>query len=476
MNNRPNMLLIYSDQHRYDSLGCHGNPQVRTPHMDRLAREGADFLYAFTPSPICVPARCSLLCGQYPTAHGVVHNFDGETFKPLDPGLPTHPRAVAGAGYTSIHFGRWHVDPNLDGHAFGFDEFTPDWRYAKYRDRRGFGAQPREARYMGQSDDVTPPRESSVFWHARQVIRRMEWQLENSNNPFFIHWHMIEPHLPCRPLKEFADLYDPAGIEPWPGWQDDLTSKPWIQRQMPVTWQIEEMTWSDWAPVVARYFAVITELDAAIGEVLAAIDRLGIGGNTLTVYTSDHGDMCGSHHMIDKHNIMYDDVMRVPLLMRWPGVIPDGVRPEGFVSNSVDLAATFCAAVGTDIPSSFQGQNLIPLCTGKEAGRENIYASFSGNQFGSFSQRMLRDRRWKYIWNACAEDELYDLDADPGECRSLIAVPEAQAELPRLRKLLAGWMDATGDKLFNSFTRSQFHDNRILGPGEGGFSAGQQRQ
>lgn len=467
MDKKPNMLLIYSDQHRYDSVGCHSESRVRTPNMDRLAREGADFPHAFTPSPICVPARCSLLSGRYPTAHGVVHNFDGETFKALDPQQPMHPRLVADAGYATIHYGRWHVDPQRGGEAFGFNEFTPAWRYGEYRRNKGFAPVPDEAGHWGQVDEVTPPRESSLFWHARQVIRRMEWQLGNSCDPFFIHWHMVEPHLPCLPAKEFADLYDPKTITPWPGWYDDLASKPWIQRQMPVTWRLEYKTWEDWAPVVARYFAVITELDAALGEVLDAIDRFGIGGDTLVVYSSDHGDMCGSHHMIDKHYIMYDDVMRVPLLMRWPGVIPAGVRPEGFVSNAVDLAATFCAVAGAKIPQSFQGQNLLRLCTGEEAGREDIYGAFSGNQFGSFSQRMLRDRRWKYIWNACAEDELYDLAIDAGECRNLIADPGAQKELSRLRRRLAAWMEEVGDKLLNSFTQAQFFENRILGPGEG---------
>lgn len=464
---KPNILLIYSDQHRFDSLGCHGHPQVQTPNLDRLARDGADFPHAFTPAPICVPARCSLLSGQYPAAHGVIHNFDGETFKPLDPQRSMHPRTVANAGYSTIHYGRWHVDPQKAGQAFGFDEFMSDWRYIKYRRRMGYADLPSDQGYWGQVDDVTPLREGSLFWHAREVIRRIEWQLANSCDPFLMHWHMVEPHLPCRPSREFADLYNPAEIEPWPGWHDDLSSKPWIQRQMPVTWQLENKTWEEWAPVVARYFAVISELDAAVGEVLNALDRLGISHDTLVVYSSDHGDMCGSHHMIDKHNIMYDDVVRVPLLMRWPGVIPAGSRPEGFVSNAVDLAATFCAVAGADIPDTFQGENLIPLCTDEKRGRVDIYSSFSGNQFGSFSQRMLRDRHWKYVWNACAEDELYNLDTDPGECCNLIGGIDVQCELPRLRRRLGEWMKEIGDPLFNSFTEVQFGQNRILGPREG---------
>lgn len=229
---KPHILLIYSDQHRFDSMGCHGHSLVKTPNLDRLAAEGADFTNAYTPSPICVPARCSLLSGMFPVKHGVIHNFDGECFCPLDPEFPMHPRVVANAGYSTIHIGRWHVDPKRDGHAYGFDEFYQDWRYGKYRELKGYEAVPDLNDFWGANDNVTPKGESSLFWHARQVIARIERQLENSSDPFLIHWHMLEPHLPCRPSKPFSEMYDPADIEPWPGWQDDLLSKPWIPRHL----------------------------------------------------------------------------------------------------------------------------------------------------------------------------------------------------------------------------------------------------
>jgi arylsulfatase A-like enzyme len=457
---RPNILFIYSDQHRYDCLSGHGHPLVQTPNLDRLLHEGCDFSHAFTPSPICVPARCSLLSGQYPVQHGVIHNFDGEAWKPLDTQQPTHPRVVSQAGYHSYHIGRWHVDPQRGGQDFGFQEFQQDWRYGKYLAAQELKAarQPDnlERPFLG-GRSLLPAEQSSLFWHARQVIERLKWQQTHDADPFFIHWHSMEPHLPCYPAEPFASRYDPASIEPWPGFADDLASKPFIQRQMPVTWNIQDMSWDDWRLPVARYFGIISQMDAAIGLVLDALDDLGMADDTLVVYSTDHGDMCGSHHMVDKHNNMYDDICRVPLIMRQPGCIPAGAVRDDFVSNVVDLAATFCQVAGADVPDSFAGEDIHSVARGQRSlDRTDIYASFSGNQFGSYSQRMLRERRWKYVWNATAEDELYDLASDPGECHNLIADVEAQAELPRLRGRLAAWMQEIGDPLFNGFTKRQF--------------------
>jgi arylsulfatase A-like enzyme len=160
--------------------------------------------------------------------------------------------------------------------------------------------------------------------------------------------------------------------------------------------------------------------------------------------------------MIDKHMVLYDDVTHVPLLMRWPGRIAAGSQCAAFVSHSIDLASTFCAAAGVPIPSTFRGQSLLSLMAGApENGREDIFAMYHGNQFGLYSQRMVRDRRWKYVWNATAEDELYDLAADPGEVRNLAAMPDYGAELARLRARLVAWMEETRDPLLNYWTRGQ---------------------
>jgi arylsulfatase A-like enzyme len=165
--------------------------------------------------------------------------------------------------------------------------------------------------------------------------------------------------------------------------------------------------------------------------------------------------------MIDKHYVMYEDVVHVPLIVRWPGVAAPGARCPAFVSSALDLAATFCRAAGVPIPDTFQGQSLLPLLADPASrGRSDIFCVYAGNQFGLYSQRMLRDVRWKYVWNATAVDELYDLQTDPGELHNLAADPGYADELRRLRHRLVAWMQETGDRLLNGWTRTQLIEGR----------------
>jgi arylsulfatase A-like enzyme len=151
----------------------------------------------------------------------------------------------------------------------------------------------------------------------------------------------------------------------------------------------------------------------------------------------------------------------VPLIVRWPGGAAAGACREAFVSGALDLALTLCQAAGAPTPKGFQGQSLLPLLAGEEAdGRPDIYAVYHGNQFGLYSQRMVRDRRWKYVWNATAVDELYDLEADPGELHNRAVDPARASELERLRHRLVAWMEETGDRLLNGWTRAQLIEGR----------------
>ncbi|MCX7669980.1 MAG: sulfatase-like hydrolase/transferase, partial [Anaerolineae bacterium] len=287
------------------------------------------------------------------------------------------------------------------------------------------------------------------------LIRLLEKAARNGR-PFFLRWDTDEPHLPNVVPEPYASMYRPADIPPWPSFGDPLRGKPYIQRQQLRSWGIEGWSWERWAPIVARYLGEISLLDAQIGRLLEALDALGVAENTLVVYTTDHGDLCGAHGMADKHYVMYDDVARVPLILRWPAGLPAGRVCDAFVSAGIDLAATFCDAAAAPRPATFVGQSLLPLARGDATGaRPDIFCMYFGNQFGLYSQRMVRDRRWKYVWNLTAEDELYDLATDPGEVVNRATDPAAAAELGRLRQRLLAWLEETHDPLLNGWTRRQ---------------------
>lgn len=451
---RPYILLIQADQHRADCLGAAGHPLLQTPHLDRLAREGVRFDHAFTPIPVCVPARVSLAHGQWPTSHLAIANWGTEAPRPAREGLPDYMTQLHEAGYRLAHVGKWHVHPERGPLAYGFDEDVPASEYAAWRAGRRLPPAPRHPDWSGVLDAGIDPAETRPAWQAAEVIRLLE-QGAAQDRPLYVQWDLDEPHLPAVLPEPYYSLYPPETIDPWPGYPDPLIGKPYAQGQQRRSWQVENWTWREWAPVVARYLGTLSLIDAHVGRVLEALDRLGLAQETLVVYTSDHGDMCGAHGMFDKHMVMYDDITRVPLLVRWPGTTPAGTTHEAFVSHALDLAVTFCQAAGVPVPAAFQGQSLLPLLSGEAPGRTDILSMYHGNQFGLYSERMLRDARYKYVWNAAAEDELYDLALDPGEVHNLDLDPAYRDERRHLRARLVTWMESIADPLLNSWTRRQ---------------------
>ena len=452
---QPNIVLIHSDQHRYDCVATHGHPFIQTPNMDRLAAEGVDCTHAFCPIPLCVPARASLLCGQWPTGHHSIANFDTEAPRPMRDDLPTFSGLMSRAGYRLGYVGKWHVHQTKDPRDYGFHDYVPEGRYGNWRKESGLPPRPRKNEWLGEVDPHITADQSKLAWGAGEVLRLAE-SYAARETPFFIRWDPTEPHLANVVPEPYCSMYPPSEIPPWPSYPDPLEGKPYIQKQQRRTWKLDEWTWDDWAPVVSRYLGEISLLDAQIGHVLSTLDRLGIAEDTLLIYTTDHGDMCGGHGMIDKHFVMYEDVMRVPLLMRWPGTLPAGRRCESFIVSALDLASTFLEAAGIEIPSTFQGESLLPsLVREAPLDRQDVFGMYHGNQFGLFSQRMVRNRRWKYVWNATAEDELYDLESDPGELHNLALHPEQAKTLTGMRRRLVEWMEAIDDRLLNRWTRTQ---------------------
>ncbi|MGI6494565.1 MAG: sulfatase-like hydrolase/transferase [Kiritimatiellia bacterium] len=465
MPDRPNILFIHADQHRFDCVGANGHPLPITPNLDRLAAEGMNFTRAFTPSPICVPERNSLLHGCWPSRHLCLANQGTEAPRPPDDELPTWSRALHDAGYALDFLGQWHDRSDRDPlhPAYAFDTFFPDAGYGAWRAAQGLPPRPLRNRWFGETDEAIRPGQSRLAWVADAVIERLRARAADPSRPFLLRWDPVEPHLPNVVPEPYASRFDPARIPPWGSFGDPLENKPAIQRQQLLSWKLDGRPWEEWAPTVARYLGEISLLDAQVGRVLDELRRLGIEDKTLVIYTCDHGDLCGSHGMIDKHYVMYDDVTHVPLLARWPGRIPPGSTCTDFVSHALDLAATFVDLAGAHRPSTFQGMSLAPVFAGgRLEGRDAMLSQYFGNQFGLFSQRMLRDKRWKYVWNPVSIDELYDLETDPWERVNRASDPTCADELARLRKRLAAWLEDIGDPLLNGFTRVQLEEGRKL--------------
>ncbi|MGC9467147.1 MAG: sulfatase-like hydrolase/transferase [Anaerolineae bacterium] len=460
---QPNILFIQSDQHRFDCVGANGHPLLKTPHLDRLAQEGVNFTQAYTPIPVCGPSRNCLMYGQWSTQHLCIANDDTEAPRPARPGIPTWGPALRQRGYHLAHVGKWHVHPDHDPtHLdYGFHTYVSERGYAAWRGQVGLEPRPKLP-WTGGVDPHIAPVQSRLAWSADQVLQLLE-EAAHRGRPFFIRWNTSEPHLPNVVPEPYASMYDPEVIKPWTSFSDPLVGKPYIQAQQRRTWGVVDWTWGQWTEIVGRYLGEISLLDAQVGRLLDTLERLCLAESTVVIFTSDHGDLCGAHGMVDKHYVMYDDVVRVPLIVRWPGRIKPASVCDAFVSHSIDLATTVCEIAGVAVPETFQGQSLIPLFDGEtDNGREDIFATYHGNQFGLYSERMVRDRRWKYVWNATAEDELYDLISDPGELHNLVRDAASAEVLARLRRRLVAWMEQTRDPLLNGWNRTQLLEGRSL--------------
>ncbi len=450
-----NILLIHSDQHRYDCLGANGHPFLRTPHIDRLAREGIRFTHAFTPVPLCTPARNCLLYGCWPHQHLAICNYDTEAPRGARADLVSFSELLQGAGYNLGYIGKWHTNAVRSPLSYGFSTWIDEAEYDGWRNAQGLPPRPDSNGWFGETDPYITGVQSRLGWGAERTIESLR-RAASGEQPFFIRWDPSEPHLPNRVPPPYDTLYPRSQIPPWPGFADSLEGKPYIQRKQQQTWGVEGWTWEQWLPIVQRYLGEITLLDTQVGRILAVLDELGRADDTMVIYTADHGDMCGSHGMMDKHYIMYDDVVRVPLVARCPAQVPAGRVCDGFVSTGLDLARTFLDLAGLGAPATYTGESLAPaLRGGAGPARDSVVSTYFGNQLGLFTQRMIRDHRWKYVWNATVEDELYDLETDPGELRNRAADPAAAGPLTRLRLQLLAWMRAERDPILNPWTQRQ---------------------
>ncbi|MFC0529319.1 sulfatase-like hydrolase/transferase [Phytohabitans kaempferiae] len=450
----PNVLVVVTDQLRYDCLGHTSTLPVSTPNLDRLAAQGARFTHAFTHIPLCCPARQSFLTGRRPETFGGLWNYDiGLPVAALPPTEPTWPAALADRGYDSAYLGKWHVHPSEDPTAYGYREYVSLDEYEQVRAAAGLPGS-LDCPWEGAVDPAPLPL-ARTHWFAE---RAASWLRDRAGpGPWHLRLDLVEPHLPCTPTREFADRYTGVEIPPWGNFGDTFDGKPYVQRQQLLNWDVADWPWDRWREVVRHYLAVISQLDAAVGILLAALRATGAEDDTLVVFTTDHGDLTGAHGMMDKHHVMYEEVLRVPLILRWPGRIAPGTVVDGFAYNLLDLVPTICAAAGVPPPPGSVGRDLLA----GELAREHVVATYNGQQFGLHTQRMLRDRRWKYVWNATDVDELYDLDADPHELTNLARDPVHAETVARLRKALFDTLTEEGDtQMANDWVRAQLLHGR----------------
>lgn len=461
MSTEPNILLIVTDQQRVDTVGAYGSTICRTPHMDRLAAEGLRFDNAFTPCGLCSPVRCSLLSGLYPHGHDVLTNVSLHPVRAsLAPARDRLTPMLKQAGYRLACVGKWHVNKDLSPIEFGFDDHVSLGDYMAWRRGQGLPVPEAMLDYTVQRAelDPVPAEQSRPAWLADRAIDLVEgYAATAGDRPWFLRLDFHGPHFPNVVPEPFKSMYDPRAIPPWPNAFDTLEGKPAVQRIKQQHWQTDRMGWEDWQPLIATYFGEISLIDAQVGRLLDRLDQLGAAGDTLVVWTTDHGDTIGAHGICNKDYTMYEEIYRVPLILRWPGVVEGGTRSEVYSHHFLDLFASFHDLVTGSVPDC-HGRSLLPVLRGRplvgsdDAAPREAYCEFHGSHMGLYSMRLLRDDRYSFIYHTNDIDELYDHASDPHQLANLAGAPAAAEVLARMKRRMVDWMARTDDHLHNEWT------------------------
>ncbi len=401
---RPNFVFILTDDQRYDAMSGAGHPFLKTPNIDRIAKEGALFKNAFVTISLCSPSRACFLTGKYAHSHGVKDNKT-----PMSDDLPTWPRLLQKAGYDTAFIGKWHMD-GQEGPRPGFNRWVSFKGQGSY-DNPIINVDGVTSKHSGYMTDIL-------------TDYAVSWLRKSRKEPFCLYLCHKAVHGPFKPAERHAHIFDQIKPE-WPtSSQEELTGKPdWFvnRQQMRRGKQTDE----EFAQFVRRYYATVMGIDESVGKVLAALDELGVTDNTVIAFAGDNGFFIGEHGMLDKR-AAYEESIRIPFLMRYPKMIKPGTTVEKMVLN-IDLCPTMLDIAGIQIPQGLHGRSLKPLFDGSASNwREDfLYEYFYEPPFATPTIRAVRTQQWKYVEypDSNYPAELYDIQEDPHEMKNLIGEP-----------------------------------------------------
>ncbi len=491
---RPNVLFIMTDQQRWDAMRCAGNLGIKTPNMDRIAREGVQFTNAYSACPVSVPARTAILTGRTIFNNKVLNNNDVESDSV--PKHPTFDQVLAENGYHTEYYGKWHAPyqfatkyknevktTNKDKHAknvqsnvdafrayltekFGsarkpnanelidFMSLRPyvalqvDGRYGTIQQFEANG-KPSKSNGDSQANNIgifhSQADASLTAFEGHEALTALK--AIPANQAFSLTCSFGPPHPPFIAPKEYADMYDVEKMELPLSINDELKNAPYTQSS-----QVADTRFKN--PEMAKqlkwvYYAMVTQVDDWVGKLLDELDSKGIAENTIVVFVSDHGEMLGDHGLVSK-NKMYEGSVHIPLLIRYPKVIPAGKKVDTAVSHH-DIFATIMDYTGMKIPVN-DGRSLRNLINGKKDAIDYAVSTWGAiNNGGPF---MIRKGDWKMIVYLQMGEKrqkninaLYNLKSDPLEMNNLIGSNPDKAKYTdvatELKQTLKNWMIKT---------------------------------
>lgn len=438
-----NIVFILTDDHRYDYMGFHPNSPdfLKTPGLDRMAREGAHIANAFVTTSLCSPSRASILTGQYAFRHGAVDNSN-----PMKPGTVFFPQQLQKAGYETAFFGKWHIGEAHDNPKPGFD------RWVSFR---GQGV------YYNPTLNIDGKQEKMEGYVTDLLTDyAVDW-MENGrdkNKPFFVYLSHKAVHAEFEPAKRHEGMYADARLEiphSMKNIEQNYEGKPqWVQEQR-YSWHGVDYMYhhqpnhpGSVEEISIRYSESLMAVDESVNRVLDYLEAHGLAENTLVVYMGDNGFMLGEHGLIDKRQA-YEESMRVPMIAWAPGFIEAGSKITENILN-IDITPTFLDIADTQMPADWKvdGESFLPVLAGEHPSdwrTEFMYQYYWEHAFPQTpTTYAIRGPRYKYIYyhGVWDKNEFYDLETDPKEMRNLIDAPEHRQRIQSMQKNMFDFLEA----------------------------------
>jgi len=481
---RPNLLFLFTDEQRADTMAAYGNRRIQTPNLNRLAAESVVFERAYVTQPVCTPSRASLMTGLYPHTCGCTANN-----VPLPADACCLPELLPAGHYATAYYGKWHLGDELFAQ-HGFDDwrsiediynqhFSPGRDRSKRSDYHHWllaqGLAPANGERFGRGEAARlPERLSKPAYLAQEACRFIR---EHRRHPFVLYVNFLEPHMPFFGPRD--DQHHPDDVLLPPNFEATPTADQPLAARLSCRVQYENghsglplKTEADWRRMIANYWGLCSLVDTYVGRILAALEECGLDHNTIVVYTSDHGDMMGSHRLLAKC-LMFEEAVRVPLLLRLPGA--GGARIAPPVSQ-VDLVPTLLDLMGCPVPQGLDGASLRPLIEGDGPPPQDVFVEWNGRNASALDgalrggelpdylsslatyeeaaeaaedpvRTVVTPGGWKLNWSRRGDHELYNLREDPGETQNLAADPAARPRMRELAARIRRWQQRTGDEL-----------------------------
>jgi arylsulfatase len=469
---KPNLLFIWTDEQRADTMAVYGNTKIHAPNLNKLASQSVVFEKAYVTQPVCTPNRAAVMTGLWPHTTGCIKNNI-----PLPVEIPCLPEILNDPDYRTAYMGKWHLGDEIFAQ-HGFEEWVSmedgySSHYSTGRDRNKRSDYHHFLIENGYQPD-SRGKFSRAFAARRPIehckpkfleLRACDFMRRHRDEPFMLYINFLEPHMPF--FGPLDNEHNPEQVDLPANFRDPL------EKNEPLRYRVKRESCMETygkdekniRNLIARYWGLVTQVDRSVGAILNTLENLGLADNTIVIYTSDHGDMMGSHNLVTK-SVMYEEAVRIPWLMRIPQLV-SGQRVIPNPVSHIDMVPTLLELLGCDKDQRLPGRSLVSLIKTGRPVRDHVYIQWNPNS-GAISvkkggTKLASKEEFKRVenessravispdgWKLCLSDvdkcQLFNLNEDPGETTNLFDSGRHKDFIDRLTKKIHQWQETVNDK------------------------------